>query len=81
MLEAVPILEFSGGLATRQREPLPDDWFSDVEILVVERIDGGLFDVEASWEIDEWPTPGRMIRYRGGGLAADVRPGGGEARD
>jgi hypothetical protein len=67
-------LEFTARSAERGDDRLPDDWFDDVEILVLERSDLGTFEVEATWEIDDWPRPGRPIRVGREGVVTGGRP-------
>jgi hypothetical protein len=70
--EPIHIVEFADRLRDDD-DPLPDDWFDDAELLVLERVDVGTFDVRARWEVEQWPTRGRPIPYRDG-LEAEVTP-------
>jgi hypothetical protein len=63
LLEPRQPIPFSASFAEgRDGPPLPEDWFDDVELIVFRREPRGTFTREVSWDIEEWPMPGRPVR-------------------
>jgi hypothetical protein len=63
-------LEFQAQTVARGSRALPDDWFDDVELIVLERRPVGTHSAEFGWDIPEWPrNPGQSVRIEESGDA------------
>ena len=45
----------------REAPPLPDDWFDDVEILILKHVYVGSFTSHSSWSVERWPELGNPV--------------------